>query len=254
MEDEGILGESTRAAPMRRKVVLSWSGGKDSSLALAALRADDSYEVVGLLTSITTGYDRVSIHGVRRELVEAQAAATGLPLFEVILEAASSNASYEAAFRHALAQLLLKEPAVEFIAFGDLYLEDVRAYRERLLSATGFEPLFPLWHRDTRKLAQEFVEAGFRAVLVCVDTTQLAAEFAGRSFDSALLADLPGGVDPCGEEGEFHTFVWDGPDFPTPIPVKIGETLLRDARFAFTDLIPIDLPPGQPDIRAPGIG
>jgi uncharacterized protein (TIGR00290 family) len=231
-------------ASMRRRVVLSWSGGKDSSLALAALRADERYEVVGLLTSITTGYDRVSIHGVRRRLVEAQADAAGLPLFEVTLEPASSNAAYEAAFASALAQVRLMAPEVELIAFGDLYLEDVRAYRERLLRAAGFEPLFPLWHRDTTQLAAAFIEAGFRAVLVCVDTTQLPAAFAGRSFDSALLAELPGSVDPCGEGGEFHTFVWDGPHFRGPISVKAGETVLRDERFAFADLIPEEGPSG----------
>lgn len=223
---------------MKRKVVLSWSGGKDSSLALAALRADERYEVVGLLTSITAGYDRVSIHGVRRALVEAQAAATGLPLFEVTLEPNSSNAAYEAAFTDALDKLRVAAPDVELIAFGDLYLEDVRAYREQLLAGTGFEPLFPLWQRDTVQLAADFIDAGFRAILVCVDTTQLPASFAGRSFDHSLLADLPAGVDPCGEAGEFHTFTWAGPDFRDAIPVAVGETVLRDERFAYTELLP----------------
>lgn len=223
---------------MRRRVVISWSGGKDSSLALATLRADERFEVVGLLTSITSGYDRVSIHGVRRELVEAQAAAAGLPLFEMTLEPTSSNAAYEAAFTNALAQVRVAVPEVALIAFGDLYLEDVRAYRERLVGAAGFEPLFPLWHRQTSSLATAFVQAGFRAVLVCVDTTQLPATFAGRAFDSALLADLPDDVDPCGEGGEFHTFVFDGPHFREPIAVRIGETILRDERFAYTELIP----------------
>lgn len=221
---------------MRRKVVLSWSGGKDSSLALAALRVDAAYEVVGLLTSITSGYDRVSIHGVRRELVEAQAAATGLPLYEVTLEPASSNAAYEAAFTNALDRLRVEAPDVECLAFGDLYLEDVRTYRERLLAGRGLAPLFPLWHRDTRDLAAEFINAGFRAVLVCVDTTQLSASFAGRAFDARLLAELPDGVDPCGEGGEFHTFVWDGPHFSRPVPITIGETIIRDNRFAYTEL------------------
>jgi uncharacterized protein (TIGR00290 family) len=234
---------------MRRRVVLSWSGGKDSSLALAALRADERYEVVGLLTSITTRYDRVSIHGVRRELVEAQAAAAGLPLFEVRLEPASSNAAYEAAFTTALAQMRLAVPAVELIAFGDLYLVDVRAYRERLLAAAGFEPLFPLWHRATTELAAAFIGAGYRALLVCVDTTQLPATFAGRSFDRALLAELPGSVDPCGEGGEFHTFVWDGPHFRGPIAVKVGETVVRDERFAFADLT-LDAVPSGVEPRA----
>jgi uncharacterized protein (TIGR00290 family) len=223
---------------MRAKVVLSWSGGKDSSLALAALRADDRYEVVGLLTSITAGYDRVSIHGVRRALVEAQASAVGLPLYEISLEPAPSNAAYEAAFTGALRNLREAQPEVSCIAFGDLYLEDVRAYRERSLVGTGFEPLFPLWQRDTTRLAEEFIDAGFRAVVVCVDTTQLPAVFAGRAFDRSLLDDLPDGVDPCGEAGEFHTFAWDAPFFRAPISIAVGETILRDERFAYTDVIP----------------
>lgn len=236
---------------MRRQVVLSWSGGKDSSLALAALRADERYEVVGLLTSITAEYDRVSIHGVRRRLVEAQAEAAGLPLFEVPLAPVSSNAAYEAAFAQALSTLRTALPGAALIAFGDLYLEEVRAYRERLLRGTGCEPLFPLWGRDTSRLARDFVDAGFRAVLVCVDTTQLPAAFAGRSFDTTLLAELPEGVDPCGEGGEFHTFVWDGPHFAHPVAMIAGETVLRDERFAYTDLIPGD---GTPAMAAAGSG
>ena len=221
---------------VRQQVVLSWSGGKDSSLALAALRADPRYEVVGLLTSITTTDDRVSIHGVLRELVAAQAAAAGLPLFEVRLESPSSNAAYEAAFGSALARLREVAPGVELIAFGDLYVAEVRAYREQLLADTGFAPLFPLWGRDTTRLAADFIAAGFRAVLICVDTTQLAATFAGRDFDASLLEDLPASVDPCGEGGEFHTFVWDGPHFREPIPIRVGATTRRDERFAYTAL------------------
>jgi uncharacterized protein (TIGR00290 family) len=223
---------------MRRKVILSWSGGKDSSFALAVLRNDEYYEVVGLLTSITTGYDRVSIHGVRRELVEAQAAATGLPLFVMTLEPQSSNAAYNAAFLNALASLRVTMPEVTLIAFGDLFLADVRAFREQLLAGAGFQALFPLWGRDTTQLAADFINAGFRAILVCVDTRQLPASFAGRYFDSTLLVELPDGVDPCGEGGEFHTFVWAGPHFRDPVAVKIGGTILRDERFAYTELIP----------------
>jgi uncharacterized protein (TIGR00290 family) len=219
-------------------VILSWSGGKDSSLALAALRADPRYEVVALLTSITRGYERVSIHGVRRALVEAQADAAGLPLLEIPLEPQCSNAAYEAAFHAALEHARAAHPVVRLIAFGDLFLADVRAYRERLLDATDFEPLFPLWGRDTRALAEEFIRVGFGAHLVCVDTTQLAADFAGRPYDAALLAELPPGVDPCGENGEFHTFVSRGPVFRAAIPVRRGEVVLRDDRFAFCDLVP----------------
>ena len=229
----------------REPVVLSWSGGKDSSLALAALRADPRYEVVALLTSVTRGYDRVSIHGVRRALVEAQAAALGLPLREIVLEPRSSNEAYEAAFLGALTRVRAEHPRARRLAFGDLYLADVRAYRERLARAAGHEALFPLWGRDTAALAAEFIAAGFRANLVCVDTQQLPASFAGRAFDAGLLAALPAGVDPCGERGEFHTFVSAGPVFAGPIPVRVGEVVLREERFAFCDLLP------APDATAP---
>jgi uncharacterized protein (TIGR00290 family) len=223
---------------MRTPVALSWSGGKDSSLALAALQADARYEVVALLTSITSEYERVSIHGVRRALVEAQAAAIGLPLFEVELRPQSSNEAYEAAFLAALARLRIAHPMVGHLAFGDLYLADVRAYRERLLEPTAFRPVFPLWGSDTKALAREFIDAGFRATLVCVDTTQLSADFVGRAFDDSLLSALPAAVDPCGEGGEFHTFVSEGPIFRSPIAVQRGETVLREERFAYCDLIP----------------
>jgi uncharacterized protein (TIGR00290 family) len=223
-------------------IVLSWSGGKDSSLALAALRADPRYDVVALLTSLTSGYDRVSIHGVRRTLLEAQAEAAGLPLVYVMLEPQSSNEAYEAAFKDALVRLRTEYPAVRRIAFGDLYLADVRAYRERLLLGTGFEGLFPLWGRETAALAREFIASGFRAHLVCVDTQQLSASFAGRRFDATLLADLPGGTDPCGEGGEFHTFVSDGPIYSSPIAVETGDVVLREERFAFCDLLPATEP------------
>ena len=218
-------------------VALSWSGGKDSSLALAALQADPRYEVVALLTSITSVYERVSIHGVRRELVEAQAAAIGLPLFEIALEPQSSNDAYESAFHSALSRLSTTFPLVRHLAFGDLYLADVRAYRERLLASTNFTPVFPLWGRDTRALATEFIDRGFEATLVCVDTTQLSGTFAGRAFDTSLLSELPPEVDPCGEGGEFHTFVSAGPIFRSPIPVLRGEIVLREERFAYCDLV-----------------
>lgn len=218
-------------------VVLSWSGGKDSSLALAALRADPSYEVVALQTSITRGYDRVSIHGVRRALVEAQAIAAGLPLVEVTLEQQSSNEAYELAFSESLGRVRALYPEVRRIAFGDLFLEDVREYRERLVAASSFGALFPLWGRETRALAHEFITNGFRAHLVCVDTTQLPGEFAGREFDATLMADLPPSVDPCGERGEFHTFVSDGPIFSDVIGVTRGEIVLRENRFMFCDLL-----------------
>jgi uncharacterized protein (TIGR00290 family) len=224
----------------REPVVLSWSGGKDSSLALANLRADPNYEVVALLTSITRGYDRVSIHGVRRGLLEAQAAAAGLPLLEVTLEQQSSNEAYERAFSEALDQVRTAYPAVRQIAFGDLFLADVREYREHLVAKSGFGAKFPLWGSETHQLAQKFVDDGFRAHLVCVDTQQLDAAFAGRGFDAILLADLPSSADPCGEKGEFHTFVSAGPVFASPIRVRVGEKVLRENRFMYCDLVPDD--------------
>ncbi|HEY0969738.1 MAG TPA: hypothetical protein VGE02_02050 [Gemmatimonadales bacterium] len=234
------------------QVVLSWSGGKDCALALQALRDDDRYDVVALLTSVTRGYDRVSIHGVRRTLLDAQVRATGLPLVELELEPQSSNDAYEAAFHDAVARLRARFPRVRRIAFGDLFLEDVRAYRERLAAAAGLGTLFPLWGSDTARLAAEIVDAGWRAHLVCVDTTQLDARFAGRAFDRELLAELPPDVDPCGERGEFHTFVSAGPIFADGVAVRTGDVVLRDGRFAFCDLLPLPAPADEGDPgRAP---
>jgi len=226
--------------PNVRSVVLSWSGGKDSSLALQALRADPDVEVVALLTSVTAGYDRISIHGVRRTLLEQQSASLGLPLIEITLTPQCSNADYEAAFQQGLAAIRERFPAVTEIAFGDLFLEDVRAYREQALVGSGFAPRFPLWGTPTTALAARFVADGFVAHLVCVDTEQLDAAFAGRRFDGALLSALPASVDPCGERGEFHTFVSDGPIFQRPIRCAIGPVVIRDERFAYCDLLGTD--------------
>jgi uncharacterized protein (TIGR00290 family) len=219
-----------------RQIVLSWSGGKDSALALAALLADPAVEVVSLLTSVTAGYDRVSIHGVRRTLLEAQARSLGLPLHEIRLEPQCSNAAYDAAVERSLAELGERFPAARTVAYGDLFLEDVRRYREDRLSPLGFALEFPIWGEPTTALARRFIDQGFQARLVCVDTTQLDARFAGRAFDHSLLAELPPTVDPCGERGEFHTFVSAGPIFAAPVRYAVGETVLRDARFAYTDL------------------
>lgn len=221
---------------VRKSVVLSWSGGKDSALALDALSRDPEVEVVGLLTSVTRSYDRISVHGVRRSMLEAQVERLGLPLFEISLNPNCTNDAYEAAFHAALEGMRSELSNVRHIAFGDLFLEDVRAYRERLLAGSGFEPLFPIWGLDTGSLARRFIADGFAARLVCVDTTQLDGAFAGRLFDEQLLADLPVTTDPCGERGEFHTFVSDGPPFRTPIPYSVGETVLRDDRFMFCDI------------------
>jgi uncharacterized protein (TIGR00290 family) len=222
----------------RKKVLLSWSGGKDSALSLQALRADPNVEVAGLLTSVTREYERISVHGVRRSLLERQAERLRLPLFTIELDPVTTNDAYESAFLSALERVRRDLPEVTAIAFGDLFLADVRAYRERLLAPTGFTPLFPIWGIDTADLARRFIRDGFAARLVCVDTTQLDGSFANRAFDESLLAELPSTVDPCGERGEFHTFVSDGPGYDAPVEYIVGETVLRDERFAYCDLIP----------------
>ena len=218
-------------------VLLAWSGGKDSALALAALRADPAWRVVGLLTTITRDYDRISIHGVRRAVLEAQVAAVGLPLIEATIPAAASNAAYESSFAEALATARSRWPGVRHIAFGDLFLVDVRAYREALLDRLGWTGIFPLWGKDTAALARRFVEEGYRAILTCVDTAQLGPEFAGRELDASLLAALPLGVDPCGERGEFHTCVYAGPVLQRPLPLVPGERVRRDRRFEYCDVL-----------------
>jgi uncharacterized protein (TIGR00290 family) len=222
---------------LREPIILSWSGGKDSSLALAALRDDPGVDVVGLLTSVTRGYERISIHGVRRALLDAQVRALALPLYEVVLAPDCSNDAYEAALAHTLDELRQREPQVRRIAYGDLFLEDVRRYREDQLARLDFAGLFPLWDLPTGDLARGFVDRGFEARLVCVDTTQLDRRFAGRAFDHAFLDELPAAVDPCGERGEFHTFVSAGPEFSERIGYRVGEVVLRDDRFAYCDLL-----------------
>ena len=224
------------------RLIMAWSGGKDSALALGALLAGSPGCVECLLTSVTSGYDRVSIHGVRRALLRQQAHALGLPLEEAEIPREASNESYEAAMAGALARLHTRFPRARAVAFGDLFLEDVRRYRERQFAALGRPLSFPLWGHDTRELAHAFVARGFRAVLVCVDTTQLAADFAGRAFDHDLLAELPATVDPCGERGEFHTFVADGPIFRHPVAYRKGDVVLRENRFAYCDLVPEEEP------------
>ena len=218
-------------------VIFAWSGGKDSALALAEVLSSGRDQVVGLLTTVTAGHDRISMHGVRRTLLHRQAKALGLPLREVLISPQSSNEEYEAKMGAALADLTAAAPAVDGVVFGDLFLEDIRAYRERMLARIGMRGLFPLWHRDTARLAGEFVRRGYKAILACVDSRALAAEFAGREFDAALLADLPRGVDPCGENGEFHTFVYGGPIFANPLSVRRGQIVVREGRFVYCDLV-----------------
>lgn len=216
-------------------VILGWSGGKDSALALHALRSEPSLRVEALVTTVTDQYDRISMHGVRNRLLTIQALAIGLPVTEARIPPGASNEIYEKSFGAALAPHRAR--GVRKVAFGDLFLADIRAYRERLLAPLGMTALFPLWLRDTRALAHEFIALGFRAVLVCIDPARLDRSFAGRSFDEDLLRDLPPGVDPCGENGEFHTFVTDGPIFTSAVAFTTGEIVERDS-FVFCDLLP----------------
>jgi len=219
----------------RPKALLSWSSGKDAAWALHVLRKTGEVEVVGLLTTTNAAFDRVAMHGVREVLLEAQAEAVGLPLWKVPLPWPCSNEAYQACMVKVCAEAM--EQGIEVMAFGDLFLEDVRAYRIQNLAGTGLRPIFPIWNPATAGLARDMVAAGLKATLVCVDPRALAAGFAGRAFDEALLADLPPTVDPCGERGEFHTFAWDGPMFRQPVLVRPGEVVERDG-FVFADLVP----------------
>lgn len=219
----------------RTPLLLAWSGGKDAAWTLHALRQRDDVEVVGLLTTITRDHDRVSMQGIRRDVLHAQARATGLPLVEAMIPAQCANDDYERAMATALADAAPRWPRLRTVAFGDLFLEDIRAWRVGQLARIGWEVLTPLFGRDTAALARAMIAGGLRADLCCVDTQQLDAAFAGRAFDIALLDALPAGVDPCGEHGEFHTCVWAGPMFDAPLALAKGDTRLRDGRFAFTD-------------------
>jgi uncharacterized protein (TIGR00290 family) len=218
------------------RLALSWSGGKDSALALWTLRRESARDPCALITTITEGYDRISIHGVRRALLELQADRVGLPLVPIVIPPACLNEIYEARMARAFTSAPLS--SVDEIAFGDLFLDDVRAYREERLAAAGKRGLFPLWRRDTVELAHLFIAQGFEAVLVCVDPRILDGAFAGRRYDRQLLAELPSGVDPCGENGEFHTFVANGPIFREPIRCERGELVERDG-FVYCDLLPV---------------
>ncbi len=220
------------------RALLAWSSGKDSAYALHVLRGTPEVEVVGLLTTLNEAFDRVAMHAVRRALLEAQAAAAGLPLRVVSIPWPCSNEVYEAAMTQAMRAARVE--GVEAIAFGDLVLVDIRRYREERLAPLGLVPLFPLWGRPTRGLAEEMIASGLRAWLTCVDPRVLPESFAGRSFDRELLEALPSGVDPCGENGEFHTFAWDGPMFRNPLSLRRGEVLTRDG-FVFADLL-LDTP------------
>jgi uncharacterized protein (TIGR00290 family) len=222
---------------MSTPVLVGWSGGKDSTLALERLLGDEQWHIAGLMTTVTGEYDRISIHGVRRSILHAQARALGLPLIEATIPPAASNADYEESFAAALDAARARTPGIDTIAFGDLFLADVRSYREQLLARFGWRGVFPLWDEHTARIARTFVARGHRAILCCVDTQQLDASFCGRDYNARLLADLPAACDPCGENGEFHTCVHDSPLFDAPIMLERGERVLRDGRFEYIDLV-----------------
>jgi uncharacterized protein (TIGR00290 family) len=220
---------------MPEPILFCWSGGKDSAMALHALLQRNDLRVAALLTTVTEGYERISMHGVRRELLEQQAKSIGLPLQEVRIPPQCGNSIYEARIEEALRVHYAK--GVRSVAFGDIFLEDLRAYREKNLARIGMTALFPIWKRDTRELVRHFHAHRFRSIAVCIDSKVLDRNFAGRELDESFFRDLPPAVDPCGENGEFHTFVFDGPVFKNPISVRTGEVVERDS-FVFCDLLP----------------
>lgn len=221
---------------MTEPVVLTWSGGKDSALALHYLKNNRQYQITYLLTTITKDYNRISMHGVRSILLDNQSESLGLPIEKVFISKNSSNEEYENQMREKL--LFYQRQGVSSVAFGDLFLEDIRRYREQNLSKVTMKGIFPLWKKNTQELARQFIELGFKAVIICIDSENLNKKFVGRYFDCQFLSDLPANVDPCGENGEFHSFVFDGPIFKKPIPFKIGDIVQREKRFYFCDLIP----------------
>jgi len=218
------------------KAIVSWSSGKDSAMSLYILLKLDQHEIRGLFTTVSDVFRRVSMHGVREALLDSQAISVGLPLEKIRIPYPCPNEVYEQEMSSKLLQY--KARGITHIIFGDLFLEDIRKYREEKLSLVGITPIFPLWKEDTMELAKKIVEAGFRAIITCVDETRLKSDFAGREFDEEFLADLPSGIDPCGENGEFHTFVYDGPIFRKRVNFVVGEGVTRDG-FRFTDLLPV---------------
>jgi len=221
---------------MLEPILVAWSGGKDSALALNQIQSTGKYEIRALLTTITEDYGRVSMHGFRTKLLESQATALGLNLEKVMISKKCTNEEYDSKMQTVLAKYLAL--GVKTVMFGDIFLEDVRRYREDNLVKVDMNALFPLWNSDTKEMADQFMEQGFKAIITCVDSNALDGSFIGRDFNSKLLSDLPSSVDPCGENGEFHTFVYDGPNFKHPIKFTKAEIVLRDERFFYCDLIP----------------
>jgi len=235
MWDWAIVGLAVELVAGEKSFV-SWSGGKDSALALHEILEGERYEVLGLLTTLSIEFDGISIHGVRSLLLEQQARSLGFPLEKMLIPNGVSNEEYEASLLRVLAEG--RKKGISSVVFGDIFLQDVKEYRERLLSRAGLKSVFPLWKKDTRTIAQSFVDLGFKAVLTVVDSNFLGQEFAGREFDEKLLVDFPSNVDPCGENGEFHTFVYDGPIFGKRVRFVKGEVVFRENRFYYCDLIP----------------
>ncbi len=223
---------------LTKKVLFAWSGGKDSAMALFELQKNEDYEIAALLTTITQEYDRISMHGVRESLLQQQAESLGLPLEKVYITKKSSNEEYEAKMMDKLTKC--HRMGVSCVAFGDIFLEELKKYRQDNLSKVNMKGVFPVWKRDSAELAHAFIDLGFKAVITCIDSNCLDKSFAGRAFDKQFLSELPSSVDPCGENGEFHSFVYDGPIFRKRILYEKGELVLRDNRYNFCDLTPVD--------------
>jgi uncharacterized protein (TIGR00290 family) len=231
-QKNNFAAEGPAAEP---EVLMSWSGGKDSCIALYDIQRAGSYRVTALLTTVTRDYDRISMHGVRRILLERQAASLGVPLYQVLISKDATNEEYEMKMADAFSEY--RERGIDSVVFGDLFLEDIRAYREEFLARHNMQGLFPIWQRDTTRFIREFINLGFKAVVTCVDAKVLDKSFAGKVIDEAFLSSLPTHVDPCGENGEFHSFVFDGPNFADPVKFSAGELVCRES-FWFRDLVP----------------
>ena len=216
-----------------KPVLMSWSGGKDSCLALYEIQKSSDYRIAALLTTITREYDCISMHGVRRALLERQATSLGLPLHPILISKGASNEEYELEMAQAFSEY--REQVIDSVVFGDLFIEDIKAYREQFLARHGMKGLYPVWQRNTTSFIKKFIELGFKAVLSCVDSKTLDRSFAGKTIDEEFISSLPANVDPCGENGEFHTFVYDGPNFTQPVEFTLGEVILREG-FWFRDL------------------